>query len=112
MNISPTLLATNGATIEVSVHRCPDALRRDLKHVFSPTDSIDYDKLWIVPTFQPSQHDLVAMGSAVEEEKDRLLQQFIEWADPIVTSLGKAGQWADYTDPVSGYPVYRVQHCL
>ena len=66
--LEPHLLS-NG--IEVSVHSCPRALRRDLESVFPGMKLRD---VVLVPTAQRATRDLVEMGDEVEHEKDRLLE--------------------------------------
>eukprot|EP00897_Mesotaenium_endlicherianum_P004783 jgi/Mesen1/4332/ME000022S03624 len=59
----------------------------------------------IVPTCQNSAVDLVKMGEVVEEEKDRLLEVFVEWAKSVCDKLQSRGFFADYIDPCSGLPM-------
>jgi hypothetical protein len=50
-------------------------MQRDLKFIFPHLTADEISKkLLIVATFQPSCVDLVGVGSNVEEEKDRLLE--------------------------------------
>ncbi|KAI7842746.1 hypothetical protein COHA_003674 [Chlorella ohadii] len=49
--------------------------------------------------------DLVQMGQKVEDEKDRLLERFVEFAKVVCERLVAAGHWADYIDPCSGLPM-------
>lgn len=60
------------------------------------------ERLLIVPTCQKASLDLVACGEHVENEKDRLLNRFLEWAAAVQQKLTSAGHWADYCDPCSG----------
>lgn len=55
---------------QVSLHTCPKALFRELRHVFP---GVDLDACLAVPTAQRADMDLVAFGDTVENEKDRLL---------------------------------------
>lgn len=55
---------------QVSLHTCPRALFRELRHVFP---GVDLDACLAVPTSQKADMDLVAFGDTVENEKDRLL---------------------------------------
>lgn len=87
---------------EISVHDSPKALQREIKHVFP---SIDLQGLLIIPTLQKSAYDLVKFGGEVEEEKDRLLEQFFEFARPFCGELASRGYWADFIDPCSGLPM-------
>jgi len=55
---------------KVSLHTCPRALFRELKHVFP---GVDLEACLAVPTSQKADMELVAFGDTVETEKDRLL---------------------------------------
>jgi Methylmalonic aciduria and homocystinuria type D protein len=58
--------------------------------------------LLAIPTNQPSVVDLVGMGEAVEQEKDRLLNVFINFARSFCEELrNQHGYWADFIDPCS-----------
>jgi hypothetical protein len=67
---------------ECSVHTLPKPLLREFRHVFgevhlqdidSNSMSDDHLELLAIPTNQQARQDLVAVGEAVELEKDRLL---------------------------------------
>lgn len=60
---------------QVSLHTCPRALFRELRHVFP---GVDLEACLAVPTSQKADMDLVAMGDTVETEKDRLLNSVRE----------------------------------
>ena len=87
---------------ELSVHDSPKAQQREIKHVFP---SIDLQSLLIIPTLQKSAYDLVKFGGEVDDEKDRLLEQFFEFARPFCGELSSSGYWADFIDPCSGLPM-------
>lgn len=91
--------------LEVSVHACSAALQRELRRVFSNVADLNAGALLALPTFQPALHDLVAVGSAVELEKDVKLAKFNAWCARICDRLAQFGYWADFIDPCSGYPV-------
>jgi len=93
--------------IEFSVHHCPKALFREAKFIFPPIlDSLnDETELVVIPTCQKALHDLVKVGPEIEEEKDRLLEVFIDFAKNICTALRDDDYWADYIDPCSGLPM-------
>lgn len=61
--------------------------------------------LLVVPTCQKASLDLVKTGEEVDEEKDRLLERFMEWAVAVCGRLSSAGYWCDYIDPCSGLPM-------
>jgi len=58
-----------------------------------------------LPTNQRAREDLVATGEAIEREKDRLLNVFMDFARPLCEKIRADGFWADYIDPCSGLPM-------
>ncbi|KAI3429551.1 hypothetical protein D9Q98_005639 [Chlorella vulgaris] len=88
--------------LEYSVHECPRRHRDDVAALF-PTTSLD--DMLVIPTCQQAELDLVRMGEKVEEEKDRLLERFVEFAKVVCERLEALGHWADYIDPCSGLPM-------
>ena len=66
---------------------------------------VGYERLLVIPTCQHAAMDLVAVGPAVEAEKDALLHSFTAFAVAAVAALEAGGHWADYIDPCSGLPM-------
>jgi hypothetical protein len=100
--------------LECSVHNLPKALMREFRHVFGDSylhHDFDNDKtdesreLLAIPTNQRARQDLVAVGDAVETEKDRLLNVFMEFGEDLASKIRAKGYWADYIDPCSGLPM-------
>jgi hypothetical protein len=89
--------------LECSVHSLPRALQREFDHVF-PMYAKE-DGIFALPTNQKALVDLVAIGEAVEAEKDRLLLVFETFARAICKEITDKGYWADFIDPCSGLPV-------
>jgi len=120
---------SNGDTnlIEVSVHTFPKPLQREFQHVFGDnvannssllsdddndngTQAQQTDCEYLaIPTNQPAREDLVSVGPKVQEEKDRLLNAFMAFAQILCDALGKRGYWCDYIDPCSGLPMVTMQ---
>lgn len=112
--LAPTEIMTRWGPLEVSVHRCPKQIRRDCQLVFtstlskySPTEKKQFmERLLIVPTTQHASLDLSNYGDAVAEEKDRLLENFMDWSEEVTSRLIELGYWAEYCDPCSGLPMH------
>ena len=47
----------------------------------------------------------VQLTPEAAHEKDRLLESFYQWAKAVCKHLQSDGNWADFIDPCSGYPV-------
>lgn len=58
-----------------------------------------------LPTNQQAREDLVGVGDDIEDEKDRLLNVFLEFGKEICDRIRALGYWADYIDPCSGLPM-------
>ncbi|CAM9337101.1 unnamed protein product [Choristocarpus tenellus] len=96
--------------LEVSLHTCPKALLRELKHVFSGVGGLG--ECLAIPTNQHAELDLVNIGDKVEKEKDRLLNTFVTFASSVCEKIRQEGYWADYIDPCSGLPVMTLKYCF
>eukprot|EP00884_Botryococcus_braunii_P018057 jgi/Botrbrau1/4935/Bobra.0122s0017.1 len=89
-------------TLFVGLSVCPHAHQGEVAAIFP---GVDPKGMLVVPTCQHAKVDLVRVGDAVEGEKDRLLERFVEWAKAVTGSLISRGHWADYIDPASGLPM-------
>ncbi|KAK3263999.1 hypothetical protein CYMTET_27235 [Cymbomonas tetramitiformis] len=95
-------ITTTSRGMEYSVHDCPRKHKEEVAAIFP---GLDVQGMLIVPTCQNSAVDLVKVGEDVENEKDRLLEVFMEWAKAVCDILISKGYWADYIDPCSGLPM-------
>ncbi|CAB9510202.1 homocystinuria type D homolog, mitochondrial [Seminavis robusta] len=118
--MAPKLISkdsNSGDSLECSVHTLPKPLVREFHHVFaekylrqsSPATSsstvvVPLDVL-AIPTNQRARMDLVNVGDHVEQEKDRLLNTFIDFARDFCEKVLAQGYWADFIDPCSGLPM-------
>jgi hypothetical protein len=93
--------------MEYSIHVCPKQHAKEVQSIFA---GVDTDGMLIVPTCQQSGMDLVNVGSKVDDEKDRLLEQFVAWSSRICQKLITQGHWADYIDPCSGLPMIHSEN--
>lgn len=91
-----------GNEFEVAAIRPPRALLGDLAPIFPAIDAPE--RLLVVPTVQRARLDLAGVGRAVEDEKDRLLASFTDWALVVCERLGAGGYWADFADPMTAMP--------
>jgi len=56
------------------VHSCPARLFLDLQRVFPSLPPGAAGRLLILPTFQPTKHDMVNVTVDCDEERDALLE--------------------------------------
>lgn len=94
---------------QVSVHECPKLLLRELKHVFPAQferrATVGQHPMLAVLTCQKSLMDLSQFGVDADNEKDRLLETFVDFAQHVCAKLIEKEYWADFIDPCSGLPV-------
>lgn len=90
-------------TLQYSVHTAPKGLLRECLTVF-PHLKRD-SRLMCIPTFQKADDDMTDWTPKAAFEKDRLLNSFYEWSKLLCDFIRATGEWADYIDPCSGYPV-------
>jgi hypothetical protein len=86
----------------LAVVKSPKTVVRELVHVFP---GVDLNEVISLPTVQKARHDLVKIGDEIEEEKDRLLETFMDFAKKFCALIKDKGYWADYIDPCSGLPM-------
>ena len=116
--LSPPTL-TPAFKVEISIHKPPRMLRRDIELVFRPDltaahareaaegQSLDEylaERLIAVPTWQPSKQDLSEMSFVVNEERRGLLLNFHAWVKAVRARLGD--WWSDASDPLEGTALF------
>lgn len=97
--LAPHKYTTPLGEMEVSVHICRPPFIREVDMVLP---NKDLKNLLCIPTMQHAREDLVKVGDEIELEKDRLLENFMEFAKQLCNLLSKEGYFADYIDPCSG----------
>lgn len=92
-------------TMEYRAHTCPKLLRKDFKELFPERNLENLDtNLTIVLCSLKAEHDQMVWSSEVEEEREKLLETFIQGAAEVCLAFEEAGFWADFIDPTSGKP--------
>ncbi|CAG5124768.1 unnamed protein product [Candidula unifasciata] len=81
--------------MEYRAHSCPVLLRKGC--------SMEGD-LTIVTISLKTQNDMTLWSQQVEQEREELLEAFIQGALEICQMFEKSGYWADFIDPSSGKP--------
>ncbi|CAM9940856.1 unnamed protein product [Lampetra planeri] len=89
--------------VECVVQGCPELLQRDFATMFPEAPNSD---LTVITVTQKTQNNMTAWSPDVEEERDRLMQNFVEGAKEICFALRAEGYWADFVDPSSGMPFF------
>ncbi|XP_005097766.1 cobalamin trafficking protein CblD [Aplysia californica] len=89
--------------MEYRAHACPDILRKEFKELF-PDRNIQEGDLTIVNISLKTENDMTLWSSEVEEEREALLETFIQGAVEICQAFEDSGFWADFIEPTSGKP--------
>lgn len=95
--------------IEYSIHYCTKLMKNDIIKIFNNCSNMDLVKInniLIIPTFQHSRMNLLNNNIEIQEEKDKLLQNFLNWGCKLIEGLKNLNEWGDLIDPSSGYPFY------
>eukprot|EP00118_Oscarella_pearsei_P001732 m.8295 g.8295 ORF g.8295 m.8295 type:complete len:268 (+) comp20479_c0_seq1:218-1021(+) len=90
--------------VECCVQKSPRFLQSGFLELFpdAPMSEIRSGDLMVITLCQRTLNDMTAWTSAVQEERDELLENFIESAKCICGKLSVGGYWADFIDPSSG----------
>ncbi|XP_072114748.1 metabolism of cobalamin associated Db isoform X1 [Mobula birostris] len=87
------------AKVECVIQVCPELLRKDFQSMFPEAPAAGFTVLTVT---QRSLNDMTIWNEAVEEEREQLLEKFINGAKEICYALRSEGYWADFIDPSSG----------
>eukprot|EP00095_Tigriopus_kingsejongensis_P011706 maker-scaffold452_size166894-snap-gene-0.30 protein:Tk11706 transcript:maker-scaffold452_size166894-snap-gene-0.30-mRNA-1 annotation:"methylmalonic aciduria and homocystinuria type d mitochondrial" len=86
-------------------HEAPTLLKKEVQPLF-PELNIMHQNLSVLTLSQKTLADMSVWSNEMEEERDRLVEQFFAAAQEIVARLKSDGYWADFLDPNSGTPYY------
>jgi len=89
----------DNSTVECAIQSCPELLKRDLQSMFPEAPP---SQLMVVTVTQKTENDMTAWCSEVEQEREQMLDKFVDGAKEICFALQSEGFWADFIDPSSG----------
>lgn len=87
------------AKVECAMQRCPELLRKDVVSMFP---EIPDNHVLVLTVTQKTENDMTAWSEEVENEREALLEKFINGAKEICYALRSEGYWADFIEPSSG----------
>ncbi|XP_075465529.1 cobalamin trafficking protein CblD [Ascaphus truei] len=87
------------AKIECAIQTCPELLRKDFASMFPEVPS---NSLMVLTVTQKTLNDMTAWSEEVENERENLIEKFINGAKEVCYALRTEGYWADFIDPSSG----------
>ncbi|XP_040458883.1 cobalamin trafficking protein CblD isoform X2 [Falco naumanni] len=87
------------AKVECAVQACPELLRKDFESLFP---EVNANRLTVLTVTQKTKNDMTVWSQEVEDEREMLLENFINGAKEICYAICSEGYWADFIDPSSG----------
>ncbi|KAM6131571.1 cobalamin trafficking protein CblD isoform 2-T2 [Phoenicopterus ruber ruber] len=87
------------AKVECAVQACPELLRKDFESMFP---EVNANRLTVLTVTQKTKNDMTVWSQEVEDEREMLLENFINGAKEICYAICSEGYWADFIDPSSG----------
>lgn len=91
--------------LECRVQDCPELVKKDFLDLF-PGRNIRDAPLSVLTLSQKTEHDMSGWSEEMENEREELIEYFIQAADEICSKLKNEGYWADFIDPSSGRPFH------
>ena len=92
--------------LECLAVECNNAMKKDFKSLFKDHDIQSDSNFSVITLSQKTINNMSSWSPDVEEEREALLEHFIEGAKDICMAFKKAGYWADFVDPESGRPFF------
>lgn len=93
----------DSSTVECAVQSCPELLKKDFQSMFPEAPSFG---MMVVTVTQKTQNDMMSWCADVEQEREQMLDKFVDGAKEICYSLQREGFWADFIEPSSGLPFF------
>ncbi|MGH0142113.1 UNVERIFIED_CONTAM: hypothetical protein FKN15_041287 [Acipenser sinensis] len=87
------------AHVECAIQTCPELLKKDFASMFPEAPA---NSMTVVTVSQKTKADMTSWCEEVDEEREQLLEKFINGAKEICYALRTEGYWADFIDPSSG----------
>ncbi|XP_028249593.1 metabolism of cobalamin associated Db [Parambassis ranga] len=85
--------------VECAIQSCPELLKKDIQSMFPEAPSSD---VMVVTVTQKTENDMTSWCMEVEQEREQMLDKFVDGAKEICSALQREGFWADFIDPSSG----------
>lgn len=89
--------------MEFRAHSCPHVLRKDFKDLFPDKNIMDGNFTVVIISFK-TENDQTLWSEEVEQERENMLENFIQGAVELCQAFEDSGFWADFIDPESGKP--------
>lgn len=93
------------AKFHCKLQEAPQLLRSDLGSLF-PGRDLRTGNLSVITLAQRTLNDMTGWSEGVEEEREKLVEIFMQMAQDVCSNLRSEGYWADFIDPTCGKPYY------
>ncbi|KAM7406814.1 hypothetical protein PAMA_002841 [Pampus argenteus] len=101
-NVSRAEQYFNTSSVECAIQTCPELLKKDFQSMFPEAPS---SGMMVVTVTQKTQNNMTAWCAEVDQERELMLDKFVDGAKEICYALQREGFWADFIDPSSGLAV-------
>jgi len=91
--------------LECIPQSCPDLLRREMTTLFGSAH-LASGPLTVITFCHRTKLDMSSWSPDVEDERDTMVDYFVNSAKELCQQLRSRAQWADFIDPSSGRPFY------
>lgn len=91
--------------LEIRTYDCSASVRSALQHLFLNYDTLTQPLTAITVVF-PTKFDMSTWSQDVENERQRLSEQFMDLAHDIANDLIAKQYWVDFIDPSTGKPYF------
>ncbi|XP_034418094.1 metabolism of cobalamin associated Db isoform X2 [Cyclopterus lumpus] len=89
----------DSSSLECAIQSCPELLKKEFQSMFPEAPSTG---MMVVTVTQKTQNDMTSWSAEVEQEREQMLDKFVDGAKEICSALQREGFWADFIDPSSG----------
>jgi len=110
-NVSDSIIKEyfKGGTIELAIQDCPKLLQKDFQDIFVEmppatvtSSSHSHSNLTVISITQLSENNMAEWNDQVYEEREKLMEKFVQTATEICHLLRANNFWSDFIDPSSG----------
>ena len=100
------LLLSYTGPIEVCTFKCPDFVKKQILPLFPQNADLKNRALVLINLSHQTKNDMSGWNDEVEQERENLIENFIQGAQLICEFLKRQNWFADFIDPLTGKPFY------
>jgi len=100
------LLYSYTGPIEVCTFKCPEFIKKQLLPLFPQNSDLKNKALVLINLSHRTKNDMSGWNDLVEQERENLIEKFVQGAQLICEFLKRQNWFADFIDPLTGKPFY------